>query len=599
MHIGSRASFASLRPFGIGHPRERHLAAAAEAAWASRHALRFGLDVLRHGVCVDCSLGSHGWRDDAIDGVHLCARRLRNLDRWTAPAFDPGALPDLTTLRGLPADRLRALGRVPVPLILRARESRFVPASWSDAINLAATRVREAEGIGVLVDAATCSNEGMFLTERLARRLDTPHIDLMGGAGGRVVHSVLQWTAGLDAGTCSLRDLLDADLVLLWGTGVDRHPFLARLLHLAHRGGTRVIALGPEREREFDGVWLPSEAGSTVFGSRIVDDHLPVQEGTDRHLAWALMAELLWSAGIDLAWLEARADGWQTLLPVLREVPLEGLAHACGLPTIRIRHLAGQLASSRRTVVLTGPALGRGQDGNQTLGAVVALSLLLGLIGRKGSGLLPLGGEPGWQGGRDLGISPRAGAAHGWHAHQIAAAACDDELDLLHVAGSGLGELLPEHADPAEALRSTRVRVHQVLELDPAVLAEPGEVVIVLPVQSRYEQRGGSSATSVDRIVRFSPEIRGHAIEGCRPDWQVPALVAQRLFPEERAAFDPVDSAAVREQIADTVPGYEPIDLLHAPGDAFQWGGATLHESGFATPDGRARIPPIEPPPQA
>ena len=206
MPVGSRPSFASLRPFGLGLPREHHLAAAASAAWRSRHALRFGLDVLRHGVCCDCPLGSHGWRDDAIDGAHLCARRLRSLHRWTAPPFDPGALPDLSTLRGLSAERLRALGRVPVPLILRAGEARFVPASWNDAINLAASRLRAAEGIGVLVDAATCSNEAMFVLERLARRLDTPHIDLMGGAGTRAAHSVMQWTTGLDAGTCSLRD---------------------------------------------------------------------------------------------------------------------------------------------------------------------------------------------------------------------------------------------------------------------------------------------------------------------------------------------------------------------------------------------------------
>lgn len=599
MRLGSRASFASLRPFGIGLPREHHLVAAAGAAWRSRHALRFGLDVLRHGVCADCSLGSHGWRDDAIQGVHLCARRLRSLHRYTAPAFDPGALPDLSTLRGLSADRLRALGRVPVPLILRAREARFVPASWNDAINLAAGRLRDAEGVGVLVDAATCSNEGMFLTERLARRVDTPHIDLVGGAGDRVAHSVLQWTAGLDAGTCSLRDLLDADLVLLWGTGLARHPFLARLLHLAHRAGTRVIALGPEAEPEFDGVWLPSEAGSTLLGSRVVDDHLPIRRGGDRHLAWALMTELLWSAGIDLAFLEARASGWQPLLPVLRELRLGPLGDACGLAPVRIRHLARALASAHRCVLLTGPALGRSPEGNQTLGAVVTLALLLGLIGRPGSGLLPLGGEPGWQGGRDLGCSPRAEAGHGWDAHRIATAACDDELDLLYLAGSGLHRLLPEDFDPAEILRSTRVRVHQVLELDPSVVAEPGEVVVVLPVQSRYEQRGGATSTSVDRIVRFSPEVRGHRIEGCRPDWQVPALVAQRLLPDERARFDPVDSAAVREQIADRVERYAPIDLLHAPGDAFQWGGATLHEAGFATPDGRARIPPIEPPQQA
>jgi predicted molibdopterin-dependent oxidoreductase YjgC len=595
--LGSRPSIASLRPFGVGLPRERHGLAAAGAAWKSRHALRFGFDVLRYGVCGDCSLGTHGWSDDAIGGVHLCARRLRGLDRWTSEPFDVDRLPDVGALRDLPADRLRALGRVPVPLIRRAGEQRFARASWDDATKLVASRLREASRPwGILLEPSLPSNECFFLYERLARRLKTPHIDLVGGAGHRAALSVLQWTTGADAGTCSLRDLLEADLVVLWGAGFGRHPFLARLLQTARRGGTRVVAIGPDDDPEFTGVWLPGEAGSTLFGSRIVDDHLQLAPGRDRELAWALLAALTDDGADPRPLNDPRLEGWAPIRAALKRSGARPFARDAGLDPRRVALLAEQLRTARSCVVLTGPAIGRGAAGAQTAGAVVSIAALLGLLGRRGSGLLPLGGASGVRGGCDLGCTPDPSRG-GWSAARQVEAARAGEMELLLAVSAGLDGLLPDDATPETALRELPVRVHHVLELDPSVLLEPGEVSIVLPAQSRFEQRGGATSTSVDRIVRYSPEILGHPVAEARPDWQAPSMIARRFDPDLREHFDPIDGAAVREQIAAEVEAYAGIDRLHAPGDGVQWGGRTLHVDRFATPSGRARIPPIEPPP--
>jgi anaerobic selenocysteine-containing dehydrogenase len=595
IRIGSRAALASLVPFGFGLPRDLSPSDVAAAAWRNRRSLRFGLDIIRYGVCTTCELGSHGWHDDVIAGTHLCHRRLREVDRWTRDAFDPLKLPRIDALQALSAEELRALGRVPVPLIRRAGEPRLQPLSWEDAQNLVASRLGDrTRPWGMLVNPAETSNEGLFCLKRLAVAGDTPHIDLVGDAGSRLVGSVLQWTTGLEAATCTLQEIPGADLVVLWGTGLHRHPFLSRLIALARQGGTRVVAIGPVREPEFDGMWLPGELGPTLFGTRLVDEHASIAGGGDRHLAWGILKALYEFGGLADGYLKARVAGWARIKPHLRSLRWSDLRAGSGLGAHQIRHLARIFAGARRTVMLLGSALGRGPDGTKTVGDILTLALGRGWLGMPGSGVIPLDGSPGVRGARDLGLGPNLGERGGWKVDEILDAGRRGDLGLLYVVGEGLADELPPRQPLA--LEAVDVRVHQVHFLDPSILLQPGEATLVLPAQSRFEQRGGGTTTAVDRRVRFSPEIRGHVVGDARPDWQIAIQIERMLGATHSRRFNPMDAAAVRERIARDVPSYAGIERLHTPGDAIVWGGRILHQHRFATDDGRARVPPVDPP---
>jgi hypothetical protein len=116
------------------------------------------------------------------------------------------------------------------------------------------------------------------------------------------------------------------------------------------------------------------------------------------------------------------------------------------------------------------------------------------------------------------------------------------------------------------------------------------EFTLLLPMQSRYEQRGGATVTSVDRWLRFSPEVRGHPVGDTRPDWQIPAEVMARsgdLFSDQWAW---PGASAVRGAMNEGLPCYEGIVGLHAPTHALQWGGTTLHCDGFSGEDGLAHV---------
>src|SRR5207253_3982663 len=82
--------------------------------------------------------------DWTLPGVHLCNLRLRLLRLNTMPALNTKALEDLSGLRGKRSDELRALGRLPYPMVRQRGQAGFRRISWDEALDLIASRIRAA-----------------------------------------------------------------------------------------------------------------------------------------------------------------------------------------------------------------------------------------------------------------------------------------------------------------------------------------------------------------------------------------------------------------------------------------------------------------------
>ncbi|CRF28977.1 molybdopterin-dependent oxidoreductase alpha subunit [Mycobacterium tuberculosis] len=131
--------------------------------------------------------------------------------------------------------------------------------------------------------------------------------------------------------------------------------------------------------------------------------------------------------------------------------------------------------------------------------------------------------------------------------------------------------------------------------LNTSTLVDAKETVIVLPAMTRYEQPGGGTSTSTERMVYFSPEIDGPRMPEARSEWEIYVDLASRVKPEQAHLIQFKDAAAVRAEIAKAAPNYDGIQHLSKRGDVFQWGGAWLCEDGICpTPDGRGNLIPIE-----
>src|SRR5438046_7320252 len=100
------------------------------------------------------------------------------------------------------------------------------------------------------------------------------------------------------------------------------------------------------------------------------------------------------------------------------------------------------------------------------------------------------------------------------------------------------------------------------------MLEHPGDVVVLLPSRTRYEQRGGGTETSTERRIIFSPEIPGPRIAETRDEWEIPVLVARALDPERAAEFFPWrDTQDIRSEIDRVCQTYKGNDSHRHKGE--------------------------------
>ena len=170
------------------------------------------------------------------------------------------------------------------------------------------------------------------------------------------------------------------------------------------------------------------------------------------------------------------------------------------------------------------------------------------------------------------------------------------EIDVLYSSGGNFLEVLPEPDVVDAALARIPLRVHQDVVLSTQMFTEPGEVVVLLPAATRYEQRDGGTETTTERRIAFSPEIRGPRPGEVRSEWEIFVDLARRVAPERADLCTFASGQEIRDEIARVVPVYSGVELLRTTGDAIQWGGTRLCEGGtFPTPDGRARFLAVAP----
>ena len=595
----------------------------ARTAWQNRDRPRYAWRILNHGVCDGCALGTAGMRDWTIDGVHLCWIRLNLLRLNTMPAFDPGLAASAAALAGKSEAELRALGRLPVPLVRRRGEAGFSPLSWDAALELAAARIRGADPRRLafyLVSRGT-ANETYYVAQKVARYLGTNHVD----NSARLCHAAsttgLKETIGFAATTCSYRDLLESDLIVFFGSDVaNNQPVMMKYLHLAKKRGTRVVMVNPFREPGMERYWVPSSPGSALFGTDVCDRYFPVRVGGDIAFINGVLKQLAAHGWLDRQFIERHCQGWDELEAELAGQSFEELERASGLSRAAMLELARLYADSGSAIFVWSMGITMHRHGVDNVRAIADLALARGMVGRDGAGLMPIRGHSGVQGGAEMGCVPNVfpgGAPVGeegaqalerawgfpvpaWpgdYAAQMVDRAARGELEALYCVGSNLFGVLPDPVYVRRALERIPLRIHHDIVLNPQMLVDPGETVLLLPATTRYEMAGGCTETSTERRVIFSPEIPGPRVAAARDEWRALVELARRARPEASAAVELASTAEIRQEIARVIPLYDGIQELAAEGDQFQWGGRHLGAGGrFGTGDGRARFVAVSPP---
>jgi predicted molibdopterin-dependent oxidoreductase YjgC len=297
---------------------------------------------------------------------------------------------------------------------------------------------------------------------------------------------------------------------------------------------------------------------------------------------------------------------------------------------------ASLLCAAKSAIFVWSMGITQHRNGVANVRAVADLALIRGFIGREHCGLVPIRGHSGVQGSAEVGAVPNlfpggvaidelfpggvaideAGAEkfeklygfpvpawHGMNAVEMIDAAHENLLDVFYQIGGNFLETLPDPPYVREAVESIPLRIHQDIVLSPQMMVEPLETVLLLPAQTRYEQRGGCTETSTERRILFSPEVKGRRIGEAKPEWEILMMIAEKANPELAHLIHFDDAQSIREEIAIAVPLYKGIQNLRKQGDMVQWGGQRLFEevdeagspvTRFNTDNGRASFYPIE-----
>jgi molybdopterin-dependent oxidoreductase alpha subunit len=600
-------------------PREQkpnHYLEMARVAWQNRDQLPFAMRILREGVCDGCALGTTGLRDWTVDGIHLCMVRLELMRLNTGPALDPARLSDVAALRRLSSRELRALGRLPEPMVRRRGERGFRVIAWEEACALAAEKIRAAasERFAVYVTSRGLLNEHYYAAQKAARAMGTSHVD----NSARLCHAAstvaMKKTLGYGATTCSYTDWMESDLIVFFGSNTpNNQPVTMKYLYHARQKGTKVAVVNPYFEPGLRRYWVPSVPDSAIFGTRFADEWFAVDTGGDLAFLNGVFKALVAEGGLDREFIARATAGFEEAAAHMAAQPWELLEKESGAPRAEMERCARLLAQARRGILVWSMGLTQHAHGVPTIQALVNVGLARGWVGRPGTGLMPIRGHSGVQGGAEVGCAPGLSEAEaarfgevwgfpcptskGYTASEMVDAAWRGALDVFWTVGGNFLETMPDPSAVADGLTRVGTRIHQDVVLSSMMLAEPKDTVLLLPATTRYESPGGGTETSTERRVIFSPEVRGRRVGSAKPEWEVLGEVAARVRPDlaDRVRF--TSSQQIRDEIARAVPLYAGIEALGRQGDEFQWGGRHLYAQGaFATPDGKARFSSVTPP---
>ncbi|MFI6818046.1 molybdopterin oxidoreductase family protein [Nonomuraea sp. NPDC050328] len=483
------------------------------------------------------------------------------------------------------------------------------PASWTAALDHVAGRLRALraehgpDSVAVF-GGGGLTNEKAYTLGKFARvALGTSQIDYNGRFCMSSAAAAANRAFGLDRGLpFPVTDLAEADVVLLAGANVaETMPPLVR-----HLTGPRLIVIDPRRSATAKLAWL----------------HLRPLPGTDLALALGLLHLVLAEGLADEAYLAARTTGFEAVRTSLAAWWPERVERVTGVPVARMRQAAHALGRADRAVVLTGRGAEQHAKGTDTVTAFINLALALGLPGRPGSGYGCLTGQGNGQGGRE----------HGQKADQLPGyRRIDDPAARAHVAGvwgvdpaslPGPGrsayELLealgtpdgpralllfgsnPVVSAPASLRITERLKALDLLVVADFVPSETAALAHVVLPTTQWAEESGTMTNLEGRVL-----LRRRAVDppaGVRSDLEVLRELAGRLghdfaaepaevFDELRraSAGGPADYAGIsHERLAAGTGLFWPCPAPEHPGTP------RVFLDRFPTPDGRARLVPVE-----
>jgi formate dehydrogenase alpha subunit len=489
--------------------------------------------------------------------------------------------------------------RLKKPLV--KRNGKLQESSWDEALDLIATRLKEATpGSAGFLASCKNTNEESYTIQKFARIvMGTNNVECC----CRLCHSPSAAALGPAVGSpvmqTSQPEIELADCIFLAGVNIkETFPLMARRVLKAKARGAKVICTDPRK---------------TVTARYLADIHLQLKPGTDVALINAMMSIILAEGLEDKEFITSRTAGFDELRTALSSIDLNRAEEITGVPAEKIKEAAITYAKAQRSCILYNQGICEHLVGVENVKVHANLALITGNIGKPGTGVNSLRGNLNGEGTGDMGslaifypglvrVSEEV-AKHFcnlWGVESLPGQPGLTYMEMLYncpylyLVGSDPMMVVPDANNLRKALQKAKFLVVQDIFLtETAKLAH-----VVLPAATWVEREG--THAYVDRRVQKIDKVIDPPGEA-KPDWWIFCQLAERMGYKDK--FDFSSAGEIFEEVRKCVPTYHGITyerLKQAGG--IHWpcptedhpGTPTMYLEKFNTPDGLGHFQPVE-----
>jgi assimilatory nitrate reductase catalytic subunit len=504
--------------------------------------------------------------------------------------------------------------RVTEPLI--KKNGVFMPVTWEEAYALIAEKFIHIQqkcgkdAIGVY-GGGSLTNEASYLLGKFARvALQTKYIDYNGRFCMSAAATAGNKAFGIDRGlTNPLTEVRQSECLILAGTNIaECQPTLMPYFTDAKENGAYIIVIDPRKTPTAD----------------MADLHLKVKPGMDAALANAMLKVLIEEGYVDESFLKERTTGFKEVKHHVEALDLENLSTITGVPVEDIQEAARRFGRAASGMIMTARGIEQQTDGYMAVRNFINMLLITGKIGKPGSGYGAVTGQANGQGGREHGQkadqlpgyrsieneADRAYIADVWgvdsadipdkgvSAYEMMVKVHAQEIRALFLMGSN-----PIISNPNANFVEEGIRKLDFLVVADMFMSETAQLAdVILPTAAYLENEG--TLTNLEGRVLLREAAR--PVPGdVKQDWEMLGGIAETLgkgyhFSYENAEhiFEELRIASrggladyygiTYDRLRKEEGVYWPCPSLDHPGEK------RLFEVGFAHPDGKAQLIPVE-----
>ena len=566
-------------------------------------------------TCKTCAVGMGGQLGGMVnEGGHfpeVCKKSFQAMasDMQGGMRSDFIQKTGINQLRAMTPRQLELSGRLTQPMLLVKGQVSYRPISWDEAIERVVKALQSAgPQRSFFYASGRASNEAGFLLQMLARLFGTNYVNNCSYYCHQASGVGLGMSLGTGAGTVKLEDLDHTDLYLLIGANpASNHPRLMRSFMQIRRRGGRIIVVNPLKELGLVNFRVPSDVRSLLFGSDIASQYVQPHIGGDLALVTGIAKEVLEQNAHDINFIQQHTEGFEEFLQSVKAADWDDICRQSGIEREVIRGLAAQYIEAKNVVIGWCMGITHHLHGTRNVQAIANLALLRGMVGRKHAGVMPIRGHSNVQGLGSVGVTPalkqamlerfeqRLGiqppTSPGYDTMACMQAAHREEMDFALCLGGNLYGSNPDAQFAVNAMQKLKTIVYLSTTLNTGHAWGTADETIVLPVLPRDEETQNTTQESMFSFVRLS-DGGVHRFDGPRSEVSILAAIGQQIFANNDAIdWKQMEShAAVRELIADLIPGYEQLREIGSSKKEFHVPGRAVDDYKFPTPTGRAKF---------